>query len=260
MIENPFYFLNQEYEPVYQTPYRRTPEGFADYLNALLHRLYGSRRDDTIKCRQLLLRATTATGYFQVKFQQPGFETRGNKMRAQKRLISQLLDECSSPLHPLLKDLSVSEEQREEMLDLFALASEFSTLCGVTDKEVQVRLFETLPLYDYGGQQNRLMSPHCSAHTEKHENEDSADRNPEKNSHKRPAVIVLRPAFSYLVEDQVNGPLTNEHVICKTIVVVAETKPPVRDLDGGIEIVTKKGAKVPADSEDPWKYTAKAVW
>ncbi|KAL4795526.1 hypothetical protein BDV19DRAFT_389122 [Aspergillus venezuelensis] len=134
------------------------------------------------------------------------------------------------------------------MLDLFALASEFSTLCGVTAKEVQVRLFENLPLYDYRGQQDRLMSLHTNTNTE-HENEDGADRSLEKNSHKRPAVIVLRPAFSFLVEDLVNGPTTNEHVICRAIVVVADTKPPVGDLDGGLKIVMKKGAKEPADYE-----------
>ncbi|KAL4969510.1 uncharacterized protein BDV14DRAFT_84724 [Aspergillus stella-maris] len=161
LVENSFYYLDQKFESGLHSPHLRTPpEGFAVYLRELFSRMNTSRQDDAVKCRQLMLRAITATKAFQTNKDDLGVEVGKRKENAHRHLVKRLLDDSNSPLQPLLKDICVSAEQRTEMLELFARASELSILCGITDKELQFRSLDELPLYDYGGQQDRLMSPH----------------------------------------------------------------------------------------------------
>lgn len=148
-----------------------------------------------------------------------GEEMHGRIQIANQQLSNRLLDE-TSPLRFLLRG-PASEEQGKDTLELYSLASEFAILCGLSEKEMQIRMWDELPLF--GKSQARMMELSSASKAAQKDNLKDVDRTLET----RPVVLMLRPCFSYLVEPMFIGPETNEHVVSRSKVVVAKREAPV---------------------------------
>ncbi|KAL3454930.1 hypothetical protein BJX64DRAFT_295566 [Aspergillus heterothallicus] len=146
-----------------------------------------------------------------------GFETEDRMNTAKEKLADGLLQR-SGPLSHLLKHSSVSEQQQKELVDLIGLATNFSILCGITDKFFHCRLFDQLPLY--GSRHSRIMELDASSKAAQ------GDEDVDQVLENRLVVLMLRPSFSYKMRTLPVSLPTSEHVIAKAIVVVAKKEAP----------------------------------
>ncbi|KAL5338052.1 hypothetical protein BJX70DRAFT_398965 [Aspergillus crustosus] len=222
VIADPFHSFDPEYTYGPRLPfYRHPPEGFASYLDELYERFNLSRRDDAVKWRQLTVRLLNAEQVWVSNGADIGHEARRRRGTAIGKLSDQLSDP-SGPLSLLLKGKSASKEQKTELDDLCTQASEFSILCGLTELDFKIRKWKEIALYrDRGDRMLELASVSEVAQ----EGEIRVGRVVKL----WPVVIMVRPPFSYYIEDLQDGPERNERVITPAIVVVAKHDAPVFD-------------------------------
>ncbi|KAL4807360.1 hypothetical protein BDV18DRAFT_137523 [Aspergillus unguis] len=222
IIENPFYYIDPKYnddnQPLPHRLLRPPPEDFGSYLHELFQEMTTSRREDTLKCRQLMVRTLNANGLWSTGGGYLTMDMARKRDNATVHLVDTILND-SSPLRRLFKHDLVSEEQRKELLDLYALAGEFSVLCGVTTKGIQVRMWDELPLYTSN---NRLMELNATSNAAR------KDSDVDRTTESRLVVLMTRPSFSYLLGELKDGELAPEHVVSKAIVVVAKKETPVK--------------------------------
>ncbi|RDW61794.1 uncharacterized protein DSM5745_10466 [Aspergillus mulundensis] len=223
IVQTPFYFVEPEYlndkvakvNPFVYQP----PAGFGLYLRQLFQTTMWARREDTIKWRQLLLRSiathTSAVDLHCGGGMSLSFEMQGRMDTAKEKLTSLLLQ---GPLHLLLKHSSISKEQRNKLADIIMLATKFSIVCGITDKEFNFRLFDQLPLY--GSRHSRMMEPDATSKAAQ------SDKDVDRVLENRLVVLTLRPVFTYKIGVQRMGPPSSEHVVAKAIVVLAKKEAP----------------------------------
>ncbi|KAL2833771.1 hypothetical protein BDW59DRAFT_156573 [Aspergillus cavernicola] len=214
VIENPFYSIDPKFAP-------GPPERFSTYAGYLYREFNYSRRDDAVKWRQLTVRLFNAKDLWEANAYGIGYETRDRKQVANTMLADQLLDP-SGPLACLLKNKSDSKEQRQEVVDLYTLAGEISILCGLTELDFLFRRWHEIPVYR--SRNDRMME---LASVSKAAQAENAKR--DRGIKLWPVVIMLRPPFSYFIDDLLQGPETNEHFVSPAIVVVTKTEAPVFD-------------------------------